>query len=173
MGHAHRCGHRCGSRGTGGVHADGGLPSRLPRVRSEAETGIRRQLTRMGTHTHLEWPFFTPEHRELSTRLDAWAAQHLTNRMGAEDRDSIDNACRGLVRDLGRAGWTLYSVPREIADSRIQTHSFDVRSLALIRETLARYDALADFVFAMQGLGSGAISLAGSLQIQKPYLPPL
>ena len=125
----------------------------------------------MGNHNHLEWPFFAPEHRELFTRLDAWAVQHLTNRMGAEDRESIDNACRGLVRDLGRAGWTRYSVPREIADSRNQTPSFDVRSLALIRETLARYDALADFAFAMQGLGSGAISLAGSPQIQKRYLP--
>ena len=118
----------------------------------------------MGAPTFLEWPFFTPQHRELAVRLDAWASQNLARRASAEDRDSVDNACRRLVRDLGRAGWTRYSVPGEIAKE------FDVRSLALIREILARHDALADFAFAMQGLGSGAISLAGSQELQSRYL---
>jgi alkylation response protein AidB-like acyl-CoA dehydrogenase len=116
-------------------------------------------------------PFFTAEHRELAVRLDAWAAQHLVDRLGLEDRDSIDNACRRLVRDLGRAGWTRYSVPEEASNTAAQPAKFDVRSLALIRETLSRHDALADFVFAMQGLGSGAISLAGSPELKRRYLP--
>jgi acyl-CoA dehydrogenase len=125
----------------------------------------------MTTGTFLEWPFFTPEHRELAARLDAWAATRFTDRTGPEDRDSIDDACRCLVRDLGRAGWTRYSVPGEIGILGAQSNGFDIRSLALIRETLARRDALADFAFAMQGLGSGAISLAGSLELKQHYLP--
>src|SRR6202040_4388033 len=96
--------------------------------------------------------------------------------------------CRQLVRDLGRAGWTRYSVPtvhgpssgnaasgdvRNLGAQRTTSPppAFDVRSLALIRETLARHDALADFAFAMQGLGSGAISLAGSPELKDRYLP--
>jgi acyl-CoA dehydrogenase len=118
----------------------------------------------MDAPAFLEWPFFTPPHRELAVRLDAWASQNLPRRASAEDRDSVDNACRRLVRDLGRAGWTRFSVPGEIGKE------FDVRSLALIREILARHDALADFAFAMQGLGSGAISLAGSRELQNRYL---
>jgi acyl-CoA dehydrogenase len=112
--------------------------------------------------TFLDWPFFTPAHRELALRLDAWSAAHLAHRLRAEDRGSVDQACRQLVRELGDAGWTRYAVPDA---------TFDVRSLALIRETLARHDALADFAFAMQGLGSGAISLAGSGEIKQRYLP--
>jgi acyl-CoA dehydrogenase len=125
----------------------------------------------MDANTFLELPFFTPEHRELAVRLDAWAEEHLTDRLGLEDRDSIDHACRRLVRDLGQAGWTRYSVPGEMPASEGGSANFDVRSLALIRETLARHDALADFVFAMQGLGSGAISLAGSPELKRRYLP--
>jgi acyl-CoA dehydrogenase len=125
----------------------------------------------MDANTFLELPFFTPEHRELAVRLDAWAEEHLTDRLGLEDRDSIDHACRRLVRDLGQAGWTRYSVPGEMPGTQGRSAHFDVRSLALIRETLARHDALADFVFAMQGLGSGAISLAGSPELKRRYLP--
>ncbi len=113
----------------------------------------------------LDWPFFEPAHRALAERLDAWAAAHLAARDHAEDRDSVDAACRRLVADLGHAGWTRYSVP-QTTDAR-----FDVRALTLIRETLAWYDGLADFAFAMQGLGSGAISLAGSSELQQRYLP--
>jgi acyl-CoA dehydrogenase len=123
----------------------------------------------------LEWPFFTPAHRDLAERVDSWATQrfarqaHATDGSAhAEDRDSIDAACRERVRDLGRAGWTRYSVP---FDLQAPVAEFDVRALALIRETLAWHDGLADFAFAMQGLGSGAISLAGSHEIKHRYLP--
>jgi acyl-CoA dehydrogenase len=123
----------------------------------------------------LEWPFFTPAHRDLAERVDSWATQRFSTEADAthgsapaQDRDSIDAGCRERVRDLGRAGWTRYSVP---FDSGAPVADFDVRALALIRETLAWHDGLADFAFAMQGLGSGAISLAGSHEIKHRYLP--
>jgi acyl-CoA dehydrogenase len=130
----------------------------------------------------LEWPFFTPAHRDLAERVDSWAAQRFPRLTHAgagsahaddpdarpEDRDSVDAACRERVRDLGSAGWTRYSVP---FDPEGAAAEFDVRALALIRETLAWHDGLADFAFAMQGLGSGAISLAGSPEIKRRYLP--
>lgn len=125
------------------------------------------------SRSFLDWPFFNDRHRELAHGLSAWAAEHLTGRTVAEDRESVDGACRELVRDLGRAGWTRYCAPEEAAqDAAVgRRMQFDVRALALIRETLARHDALADFAFAMQGLGSGAISLAGSPDLQARYLP--
>ena len=140
----------------------------------------------MDVSNYLEWPFFTPEHGELVRRVDAWATAYFANRKTSEDRDSVDHACRQLVSELGRAGWTRYSVPgahghsvggavavgsANAGGSSSAPPAFDVRSLALIRETLARHDALADFAFAMQGLGSGAISLAGSPDIKARYLP--
>jgi acyl-CoA dehydrogenase len=163
------------------------------------------------TRDFLEWPFFAPAHRELAERVDAWAAERFAAGPGsggphgsraaahAEDRDSVDAACRQLVRDLGRAGWTRYSVPMAHggaggtgrsgaaagggsaggstatagagAASANASPAFDVRALALIRETLAWHNGLADFAFAMQGLGSGAITLAGSPDVQQKYLP--
>jgi acyl-CoA dehydrogenase len=134
----------------------------------------------MRVRNFLEWPFFEPAHRELAERLDAWAAGHVAQRTHAESRASVDEACRALVRLLGSAGWTQYSVPYAAPDAASQLPAaadvpaaaqFDVRALALIRETLAWYDGLADFAFAMQGLGSGAISIAGSPELQGRYLP--
>jgi len=128
----------------------------------------------MRMRNFLEWPFFEPRHRELAEQLDAWAATHLTRQSVAQDRASVDAACRALVRELGDAGWTRYSVPYAAPrdGSRSQAEApFDVRALALIRETLAWYDGLADFAFAMQGLGSGAIFLAGSADLKDRYLP--
>jgi alkylation response protein AidB-like acyl-CoA dehydrogenase len=122
----------------------------------------------------LEWPFFEPAHRELGERLDTWASVHLARRAHAEDRASVDAACRALVRELGSAGWTRFSAPYSTPPAAAPTSvdpQFDVRALALIRETLAWYDGLADFAFAMQGLGSGAISLAGSAALKARYLP--
>ncbi|MFZ0549243.1 MAG: acyl-CoA dehydrogenase family protein [Steroidobacteraceae bacterium] len=121
----------------------------------------------------LDWPFFSDSHRELASRLDEWATARFAGAATPEDRESVDRACRQLVHDLGRAGWTRYCAPQVTAPNATgTTHTgFDVRSLALIRETLARHDALADFAFAMQGLGSGAISIAGSPELKARYLP--
>ena len=121
-----------------------------------------------GARDFLEWPFFTPEHRDLAERISAWATQHLGGHTSAEDRASVDAQCRQLVRALGHAGWTRYSAPMK---SDGESAEFDVRALTLIRETLAWHQGLADFAFAMQGLGSGAISLAGSPHLKQRYLP--
>jgi acyl-CoA dehydrogenase len=125
----------------------------------------------MGPSRFLDWPFFTERHRELATNLAAWVAANLSRNTAAEDPDSIDSACRLLVRNLGRAGWTRYCIPAKTGPDAGEHAGFDVRALALIRETLAHSDALADFAFAMQGLGSGAISLAGSQELKERYLP--
>jgi acyl-CoA dehydrogenase len=107
----------------------------------------------MPDRSFLDWPFLEPRHRELAERLDAWAAENL----GDVDHGDTDAACRDLVRRLGRDGWLLHS-----AVDPGERGALDVRALCLIRETLARHDGLADFAFAMQGLGMGAVSLFGS-----------
>jgi acyl-CoA dehydrogenase len=122
----------------------------------------------------LDWPFFDERHRVLARRLRPWAAEHFPRPSTAEDRESVDTACRKIVRELGRAGWSRYCVPDASAGEPARSAdpaAFDVRALALIRETLAGCDALADFAFAMQGLGSGAIALAGSPDLKGRYLP--
>lgn len=114
---------------------------------------------------HLEWPFLEDHHRSLARELDAWAATHAAN----IHSDDVDNDCRTLVRALGQAGWLRHAVAG--THNGGATNTLDTRTLCLIRETLARHNGLADFAFAMQGLGSGAISLAGSPEQQARYLP--
>ncbi|WP_311221908.1 MULTISPECIES: acyl-CoA dehydrogenase family protein [unclassified Acidovorax] len=114
----------------------------------------------MSDTRYLDWPFFDDHHRDLARRLDAWAAEHIAE---AHGRD-VDDACRALVRSLGRAGWLAHAVAAKAGDA------IDTRAICLIRETLARHAGLADFAFAMQGLGSGAISLAGSDDQRARYL---
>lgn len=126
----------------------------------------------MRSRDFLQWPFFTERHRELAEQLDAWAARNLRGPPGTDEPEergaAVDERCRAFVRELGRAGWTRYSVP---FDPQGPVAEYDVRALALIRETLAWHDGLADFAFAMQGLGSGAIALEGSSEIKRRYLP--
>jgi acyl-CoA dehydrogenase len=112
----------------------------------------------------LDWPFFDDSHRDLAERLEAWCEANLSD----EEPDDLDQACRTLVRKLGDGGWLRYCVPA--AHGGVH-EALDVRSLALIRETLARHSGLADFAFAMQGLGSGTISLFGSDEQKTAYLP--
>ena len=114
----------------------------------------------MADKTFLSWPFFEDRHRSLAVELDDWAAGVL----GDVDHSDTDAACRSLVTALGEAGWTQHS-------AAMTGERLDVRSLCLIRETLARHDGLADFAFAMQGLGTGAISLFGTQAQQQEWLP--
>ncbi len=114
----------------------------------------------MADKSYLEWPFFTPVHAQLERSLDAWAAEHVADAHGHD----VDEACRALVRQLGAAGWLGHAVGKD-------SGAIDTRAICLIRETLARHNGLADFAFAMQGLGSGAIALFGSAQNKERYLP--
>lgn len=118
----------------------------------------------MSDRTFLDWPFFDDGHRMLADELDAWCDAHLHD----IDESDTDAACRMLVRKLGEAGWLRYCVPGAYGGARA---TLDVRSLALIRETLARHHGLADYTFAMQGLGSGTITLFGSEAQKSAYLP--
>ncbi len=114
----------------------------------------------MADKSYLDWPFFTPAHAALEQTLDTWAAHNVA---GAHGHD-VDAACRTLVRQLGDGGWLQHAVGKDGA-------GIDTRAICLIRETLARHNGLADFAFAMQGLGSGAISLFGSAENKERYLP--
>jgi acyl-CoA dehydrogenase len=114
--------------------------------------------------SHLELPFFEEAHRGLALALDAWSAQQLQ----AIDHRDTDNACRLLVRQVGAAGFLRHCVPAAYGGASAQ---LDSRALVVCRETLARHDGLADFAFAMQGLGSGPITLAGSEEIKHELLP--
>lgn len=104
----------------------------------------------MSDTSFLDWPFLEARHRELAEALEAWCGAHLP-----VDHGDVDAACRGLVAMLGDGGWLRHS--GAAAGERL-----DVRTLCLIRETLARHDGLADFAFAMQGLGMGPVSLFGT-----------
>jgi acyl-CoA dehydrogenase len=110
----------------------------------------------MSDTRYLAWPFFEERHRQLARELETWAGQHVPHEHGAD----VDTECRMLVRSLGAGGWLQHAVGEVI----------DTRSICLIRETLARHSGLADFAFAMQGLGSGAISLQGTPQQKERYL---
>nr|MDQ6926320.1 acyl-CoA dehydrogenase family protein [Candidatus Eremiobacteraeota bacterium] len=99
----------------------------------------------MSDATFLSWPFFDDEHRELASALDAWAAEHVAG----DEYDDVDAACRALVADLGRGGWLRYAVPARFGGA---FDDVDSRAVCIVRETLARHNALADFAFAMQGL---------------------
>jgi acyl-CoA dehydrogenase len=119
----------------------------------------------MADQQYLEWPFFTPEHRELALRLNQWAGAHISAQHGAD----VAVACRDLVRQLGDAGWLRHAVGGAAFGGHAE--AIDTRAICLIREALARHAGLADFAFAMQGLGSGAISLFGSDANKEHYLP--
>ena len=120
----------------------------------------------MADRSYLDCPFFEKSHRKLAQELDDWCRQTKWPHHG-DSVDATDEACRQRVQLLAEGGWLRWCVPREYGRKH---ESLDVRSLCLIRETLARYDALADFSFAMQGLGSGAISLYGNSKQKKNIL---
>ena len=114
----------------------------------------------------LGWPFFTPDHAALRAAVERFAAAELP---GLVDHHDVDGSCRRLVAALGQAGLLRHAVtaPAGIGER------LDVRSLCLIRETLAYHAGLADFAFAMQGLGTGPITLFGTAEQKARYLPPV
>lgn len=118
----------------------------------------------MADNSYLKWPFFEPHHARLAQSLDVWAAQNIAHAHGFD----VDAECRQLVKALGEAGWLRHAVAGMANGGAGE--QIDTRAICLIRETLARHSGLADFAFAMQGLGSGALSLAGTDEQKRRYL---
>ncbi len=119
----------------------------------------------MADESYRRWPFFTPAHAAFAESLDSWASRALA----ARSHEDVDATCRALVRALGRGGWLQHAVAGTVYGGAHEV--IDTRTICLAREVLARHDGLADFAFAMQGLGSGAISLAGTAAQRAAYLP--
>jgi acyl-CoA dehydrogenase len=123
-----------------------------------------RGEAKRGPRDWIEWPFFEPRHRALVERLDAFIA---SPELDAINHHDVDGSCRRLVREMGRAGFLEAAVAPADSDAT----AIDSRSACLARETFAWRDGLADFAFAMQGLGSGAIAIAGSPELRAAVLP--
>ncbi len=114
--------------------------------------------------SYLSWPFFEDHHRKLALDLEIWCQKNLNE----PEHSDVDRACKHILAKLAEGGWLKYVVPKKYGGI---FDELDVRSLCIVRETLARHDGLADFVFAMQGLGSGTITLFGSEEVKQTYLP--
>jgi acyl-CoA dehydrogenase len=121
----------------------------------------------MSDLSHLDWPFFDDTHRKFGSRLARWSAEILPAQI---DHSDVDRTCRTLVRALGDAGWLRAVAPAAYGGT---FDRLDVRTLCLVREILAWHDSLADFAFAIQGLGTASISLFGSDALKSRYLPPV
>ena len=119
----------------------------------------------MRRFAHLDWPFLEPRHKELAADLEKWARENIS----ADHTDDVNDVCRRMVRAFGADGWLKYVVGGREFGGAFDT--IDVRSLCVMRETLAYHSGLAEFACAMQGLGSGAISLFGSDDQKRDYLP--
>jgi acyl-CoA dehydrogenase len=118
--------------------------------------------------SYLDWPLLEPHHRALALELERWARENIHDAAHARGQET-DDACVALVRKLGAANWIRYAVGGKEWGGSADT--IDTRAICLIRETLARHSGLADFAFAMQGLGSGAITLQGTEAQKRNYLP--
>ena len=116
--------------------------------------------------SYLEWPFLTPAHRALQRDVAAWRDRELK----IQNDSDVFAACRSYVRQVGAAGWIKYVVPAAYGGALT---SLDVRSICIIRETLGYASGLAEFAFAMQGLGSAPISLFGAASLREKYLPAI
>jgi acyl-CoA dehydrogenase len=125
----------------------------------------------MTLESTIAWPFFEPQHREYAAHLSAWAKWTLhTLPHDTATNTGLDAACRARVKALGEAGFLKACVPAAYGGLSV---TLDVRTLCLSREILGWHDGLADFCFAMQGLGTGSISLFGSDDIKRRYLPSI
>jgi alkylation response protein AidB-like acyl-CoA dehydrogenase len=118
----------------------------------------------MSDKSYLDWPFFDDRHRQLQADLERWAGDNISD----DHHGDTDAACRDFVKRLGAAGWLRYAVGGTACGGKYDV--IDTRAICLLRETLARHSGLADFAFAMQGLGSGAITLHGTPQQKQRYL---
>ena len=124
----------------------------------------------MNSAAHLAWPFFEASHRDFKASLQDWTSKQFANLHGHDEaRDAIDKECVSLVKALGQGGWLKPAIAGKAHGGASEV--IDTRTICLLREELAWHHGLADFAFAMQGLGSGAISLKGTPEQQAAYLP--
>ena len=124
----------------------------------------------MNSAAHLAWPFFEASHRDFKASLQDWTSKQFAGLQGHdESRDAIDKECVSLVKVLGQGGWLKPAIAGKAHGGASEV--IDTRTICLLREELAWHHGLADFAFAMQGLGSGAISLKGTPEQQAAYLP--
>ena len=124
----------------------------------------------MSDLTYLTWPFFDDTHRKFAEELTAWAKEEIAP-LEKDDHstlEALDKSFTHLIKKLGESGWLKYTIPKTYGGA---LETFDVRHMALARSILAYHSGLADFGFAMQGLGSGSITLFGSEDLKKQYLP--
>lgn len=123
----------------------------------------------MSDASFLDWPFLDATHRALATGIRDWARREIAPKAAAEPRGAdLDNACVMLVRQFGAAGWLRHAVTSPYGGA---SERLDVRALCIMREALASFSGLADFVFALQALGAGPITLFGSDDLKRRYLP--
>ncbi len=124
----------------------------------------------MNSSAHLAWPFFDEHHRSFKTNLQTWTNKQFAGLHGLdESREAIDRECVSLVKALGQGGWLKPAIAGKAHGGAADV--IDTRTICMLREELAWHHGLADFAFAMQGLGSGAISLKGTPEQQAEYLP--
>src|SRR5262245_11137342 len=164
MGHEHRRRDYCRSGSAGRLHGDRGLRPRVQSIRGQEGAEVRGKL--MPDRSYLAWPFFDESHRALQRDVEAWRDREWRPATDADANPSA--ACKEYVSQFGRAGWLKYAVPRAFGGA---LETIDVRSLCLIRETLGYASGLAEFAFAMQGLGAGPITLFASDELKQKYLP--
>ncbi len=119
----------------------------------------------MSDRSYLDWPFLNDDHRALAAEVDTWAEDHLVQLTQHEEED-LDGTCKAIVRALGKAGLLRHAVPQSAGGVNPK---LDVRSLSVIRETLGRYHTLADFAFAMQGLGGGGFAAVRRASGSSPH----
>jgi acyl-CoA dehydrogenase len=117
---------------------------------------------------HMQWPFFGESHQQLAREAEQWAAANLASGAHPSDRAAVDARCRELVAALGQAGLLKHCIRAKDGGA---AEEFDARAICVLREILARFDGLADFAFAMQGLGSAPLSLSGNDALRAQYLP--
>ena len=124
----------------------------------------------MSDITYLEWPFFDKIHRDFASDLTAWAKENISPHENDDHQtnDASDSSFKNIIKKLGEAGWLKYTIPAAYGGA---LENFDVRHIALARSILGYHTGIADFAFAMQGLGSGSISLFGSEELKQKYLP--
>ena len=113
----------------------------------------------MTDRTYLDWPFFEPQHRAWAAEVEDWAGGHAH----LADEHDVDGSCQRMVAAMGAAGLLRAAVP--------EVGALDVRKLCLARDIMGRHAGLMDFAFAMQGLGTGAITLFGTPAQRAQWLP--